>query len=305
MIKKLSMLTMLVLILAACGNVDLGGGGNSGGGNGGGNVSNQATAVEALAVTEAPSQSGGETTVDEVTEAKEDELGLGFNLVPDVDHFSEILTSPFTEWDCSGSSASGDTSDADDDGIAKNATYTISCTKDFSFAGFGSPVSVTREGTLTMQDQDDNDPTSGYDATGNATYTYKLMGTNTVTVTREFSRHWQKNASAYSFNHSNDWEWASAMGMGMPSTSYKVEQARSGSYIPDDPTKPFKAGQLTETGSIKHFVNDSVQKEVAETANLHLNDQCDPPADDGSIVLGWDGVTKTIEFTGCGEYGVQ
>ena len=287
MIKKLSIVAILALLLAACGNT----GNNNGSG---GNAGNQATAVEAVEVNDQPANNGSDTTLDKVIDDKGSDLGLTGNFMPDFSKFFEIVTSPVADWDCSGSSVSGDASDADDDGIAKNATYTIECTK----SGFLGVTEAKREGTLTMQDADDNDPHSGYTSNGSFTYSYTLMG-QTYSATREFSRQWTGNAAdGYGFHHTHSWTWSAA------GHEYKVEHDRQGSYDPDNADDPFAAGDLSETGTIEHTVKDQdnniVSITVSESANLHLNGRCNPPADSGSITLSWADQSKTISLTSCG-----
>ncbi|WP_457637595.1 hypothetical protein [Oceanithermus sp.] len=290
MIKKLSILAMLALLLAACGTTSQ---------DSGGTATNQATAVEAVEVTEQPTQGGDEAVVDDVS--AEVDLDLGFSMVPGVDFFSDILMSPVAEWNCSGT-ASGNTSDADGDGIATDATYNVTCSKSFDFAGITAPVDVTRQGSLTVRDQDDNDPTSGYYAKGDYTYSYTMLGQD-ISFVRSFERNWQGNASeGYSFDHSHTWAWSVA------GEEHKVVHTHSGSYMPDDPQNPFASGELSETGSYEHYLDGLPQMKVAEKAELHLNNNCSPTADSGTVEfdVNNDGTyDKTIEFTGCGEYQVQ
>jgi len=293
--KKLSALALLALLLAACGTTTE---------SNEGSASTQATAVEALEATEQPAQGGDEAVVDGVS-IKVD-LGLGFDLVPGVDFFSDIFMSPVAEWDCSGSSATGNTSDADNDGIAADATYNIECTKSFNFAGIVSPVEVSRQGTLTVRDADDSDPTSGYYAKGDYTYSYSMLGQE-ISFGRSFERDWQGNAAnGYSFSHTHTWNWNVA------GEEHKVVHAHSGSYAPDNSLNPFAAGDLNETGSYEHYLNDSLELKVAEKTKLHLNADCGPAADSGTIEFYIerngaysDTPDKTVTFTGCGVYTVE
>ena len=283
MMKKLSMIALLAL-LAACGTAPHG--------DEGGHASNQATAVEAIEISDQPANNGSDEVADEVADENKGDLGISGPVLPDFSHFMEVVTSPVAEWDCSGSSVSGDASDADDDGIAKNATYTILCTK----SGFMGVTEAKREGTLTMQDADDHDPHSGYASSGSFTYSYTVMG-RTYSATRAFSRRWTGNAAdGYGFDHTHSWTWRAA------GREYKVEHARSGRFQPDDADDPFAAGDLSEQGSLKHSVNGGHLVEVGERATLHLKEGCTPPADDGTISFTANGTTKTYEFTGCGRY---
>ncbi len=286
MIKKLSIVAILALLLAACGNT----GNNNGNG---GNAGNQATAVEAVEVNDQPANNGSDTTLDKVINDEGSSLGLEGQFLPDFSKFFDVITSPIADWDCSGSSAAGDLSDADDDGIAKNATYTIECTK----SGFLGVTEAKREGTLTMQDADDNDPHSGYTSNGSFTYSYTLMG-QSYSATREFSRQWTGNAAdGYGFHHTHSWTWSAA------GQSYKVEHDRQGSYAPDSADDPFASGDLSEEGTIKQSVNGGDLVEVSERANLHIKDGCTPPADSGSITFTYNGTSKTFALDGCGSYG--
>jgi len=293
MMKKLTIFAMLALLLAACGTTQQNSDGNS--------ASNQATAVEALEVTEQPVQSGGADVEYAVETDLEEELGIPFSFIPMDNGFFDVFASPVSDWDCSESTVSGDPSDADDDGIAKNATYNIKCTKKFTnLPMFRDAVIVERTGTLTMKDADDNDPTSGYTSTGDITYSYM---NGTFTTEHKFNRSWTKQNGTYAYNHTNSWTWSAG------DTSYGVEHAHAGSYTPDDANDPFAAGQLSETASVKHYVDGALEHTVSETANLHLNKACTPPADSGTITFTWSAggssVSRTIEFTGCGEYKIQ
>ncbi len=290
MMKKLTIFAMLALLLAACGTTQQ----NNNGGNSAGN---QATAVEALEVTQQPVQSGGAEVEYTVETDLEEELGIPFSFMPMNNGFFDVFTSPVSDWDCSESTVSGDVSDADDDGIAKNATYTIKCTKSFaSLPMIGDTVVVERTGTLTMKDADDNDPTSGYTSTGDITYNYM---NGAFTAEHEFSRSWTKQNGTYAYDHTNAWTWSAG------GVNYGVEHAHRGSYTPDDTADPFTAGQLSETASVKHYVDGALEHTVSETANLHLNKACTPPADSGTIAFTFNGMTRVVEFTGCGEYEIQ
>ena len=289
MMKKLTILAMLALLLAACGTTtqQTDDDGNS--------AINQATAVEAVEVSDQPANSGSDTTLDKVIDDMGSDLGLSESFMPDFSKFFEIVTSPIADWDCSGSSATGDLSDADDDGIAKNATYTILCTK----SALMGVTEAKREGTLTMQDADDNDPHSGYTSNGTFTYSYTFMG-QTYSATRNFSRQWTGNAAdGYNFHHTHSWTWSAA------GKEYKVEHNRQGSYVPDSEDDPFAAGDLKETGSIEHSVDNSNVVSVGETASLHLNSSCEPAADSGSITFTVNGTDHEVEFTGCGVYRIK
>jgi len=292
MMKKLTILAMLALLLAACGTTtEQTDDSNS--------AINQATAVEAIEVTEEPTQSGGEEVENEVEVELGDDLGISFSFMPTMDGFLDVFDSPVSEWDCSASTVSGDATDADDDGIAVNATYTIECTKGFDgLPMIGDFVTVEKTGTLTMQDADDDDPTSGYTSTGDITYTYM---DGSFTTEHQFSRNWTGNASSgYTYQHSNSWTWAADDEM-----SYKVEHSHSGSYSPDDASEPFAAGQLVETATVKHYINGTLEQTVTEEVDLHLNKDCDPPADSGSITFTVNGMDHEVEFTGCGEYQMK
>jgi len=307
MIKKLTILGVLVLALAACGTTQQGGSGN-GGNNGdnpgsGGQITNQATAVEALEVSEEPAQSGGEEVESEVSQS--DEVGLPFVFVPTINDFLDIFESPVAEWDCSQSTVSGDATDADDDGIAVNARYEIKCTKSFADVPvFDDVVVVERQGTLVMQDADDNDPYSGYHAQGDITYNYV---NENFTAHHSFDRTWSRAGNGYNYNLNNAWQWQAA------GISYKIAHTHGGSYTPDDSQDPFAAGWVNEQAEVKQFVNGALEYTVKEDVNLHLNQTCDPAADDGTITFTWSlgegndlmSYSLVVKFTGCGEFEVE
>ena len=303
--KKVTILAVLILLLAACGtsSTNGNGGGNGGGGNGGGNgggggISNQATAVEALNVSEEPSQSGDEETVESVSEDGGSGNGLPFDLVPNVTGFNDIINSAIGEWQCQQTDAQGDLNDADDDGIAENATYKYECSKDFAFAM--SPVKVTRKGTITAQDKDDSDPYSGYKMSEKAVYSYSMMGVGDVSVTREFQRDWSGNAhDGYTFEHNQSWSWS----LPLVRKTIKVEREYRGSYTPDNADHPFDQGQLVSDGAVKHYLNGAQNDELGIHSDLHVNSSCQPAADSGAITFSAGGNTvKTVEFSGCGVF---
>ena len=304
MMKKLTILVMLALLLAACGtttNQTDDGNNNS--------AINQATAVEAIEVTEEPTQAGGEDVENDLLFDDDLDLGLpsDFMPMPAMENFLDVFDSPISEWDCSESTVSGDATDADDDGIAVNATYDIKCTKSFaSLPMIGDVITVERTGTLTMKDADDDDPTSGYTATGDITFKYLE---ESFTTEHQFSRNWTGNAtSGYSYQHSDAWTWTAG------DMSYKVEHSHTGSYTPDEGvSNPFDAGQLQEEGKVSHYIDGDLACEVSESADVHLNKTCSPAADDGEITFSWkvgdeDGAavsSETVVFTGCGEYHLK
>jgi len=288
--KKLSIVAILALLLAACGTTTE---------SNERSTSTQATAVEALQVNEQPVQSGGENV--EYDLSLSDKLGLPFGFLPTDSDFLDVFGTPVGEWDCSASTVSGDATDADADGVAVNATYDIQCAKSFtSLPIFDDVVTVKRTGTLVMQDADDGDPASGYRTTGDFTYSY-LNGT--FSAHHSYDRSWSRTASGYDYEHTNRWSWEAG------GVSYAIEHTHGGSYTPDSADDPFAAGLLNETGSVKQYVNDALQLSVDEaTSNLHVNESCSPAADDGTVTFSWsDGTSysKTVTFTGCGEFQVQ
>ncbi len=286
--KKLSMLAILLLLLAACGASK---------NNGQGGAATQATAVEAIDTSEQPTQSGDEDVVEGVSQDSSLDLGLPFEMFPAVDYFGSVFGSAIGEWQCQQTDAQGDLNDADDDGIAENATYKYECSKDFAFGM--SPVKVTRKGTITAQDKDDSDPYSGYKMGEKVVYSYSIMGVGGVSVTREFQRDWSGNAhSGYTFTHSHSWSWTSPVS----SDVNKVERSYSGRYTPDSADHPFDQGQLVSDGAVKHYLNGVEKDVVSVHSDLHVNSSCQPAADNGTITFKvGNTTTKTVEFTGCGQ----
>jgi len=298
MFKRVTILAMLALLLAACGTTTQT--------NDDGTATNQATAVEAVEVTEQPTQSGGEDVEYAVEIELGGEMGIPFSFMPTDYGFMDVFESPVGEWDCSASSVSGDATDADDDGIAVNATYTIDCTKGFdSLPVIGEAVTVKKTGTLTMKDADDNDPTSGYTSTGDITYSYL---NETFTVEHKFDRSWNKGSSSYGYDHTSEWIWSSG------DASVSTKHSHSGTYTPDDMGAPFVAGWVDEQASVENYVDGALEHSVSEEVNLHLNKECSPAADDGEITFTWSVAddegnevpySQTVEFTGCGEYQIK
>ncbi len=89
--------------------------------------------------------------------------------------------------------------------------------------------------------------------------------------------------------------------------SYAIEHTHGGSYTPDDAAHPFDGGWIREDASVTHTAG-TVEQTVTEEVNLHLNPACDPAADDGTVTFSWsDGTSysKTVTFTGCGDYTVE
>ncbi len=302
--KKLSIFALLVLLLAACSTTTKKD-------NGGGNASNQATAVEALDVNEDLVLTSGERA--EYDLSLSEKVGLPFGFVPSERDFHLILNSPVSEWDCSESTVSGDATDADDDGIAVDATYEIKCT-----VGFGKFAAVERTGTLVMKDANDNDPYSGYHAEGDITYT---IGKGIFTVNHKFNRTWTRSDSGYDYEHSSSWSWGSSTPTpGSSKTtgeSHTIKYAHAGSYTPDqdDNEDPFDAGWIKETATAEQYHGDKLQEKVDSEVNLHLNTTCSPApkADKGTVKYSWTvsngdeevAHSVTVEFEGCGQFIIK
>jgi len=293
--KKTIIFAILVLLLAACGTTSQSDDDSQ--------VSNQATAIEAIEVSEQPTQSGGADVENVVAANLDDDLGLPFSFMPDVYGFIDVFESPLDDWSCDETSTSGDTSDADDDGIAVNAAYTIECTKGFDGLPFiADVVTVTKTTTLTMKDADDSDPTSGYVSTGDVVYSYL---DDAFTAEHKFDRSWTKGSDSYNYDNADEWIWSSGDG------SMSTKQSRSGTYTPDDMDDPFAAGWIEGQATVENYANDVLAHRVLEEVKLHLNEECSPAADDGEITFTWSLVdengnevayAETAEFTGCGEY---
>ena len=88
MMKRLSMIALLAL-LAACGTAPHG--------DEGGHASNQATAVEAIEISDQPANNGSDEVADEVADENKDGLGISGPVLPDFSYFMEVVTSPVAE----------------------------------------------------------------------------------------------------------------------------------------------------------------------------------------------------------------
>ncbi len=146
-------------------------------------------------------------------------------------------------WNCDSMTATGNLSDADDDGIPVNATFNGKCT--WSYSGSEGSVSGSWEfQNLNVQDPNDADPTAGVKASGKVIWTFSAGG-STITWTWTLTQHdFEKGSSGYSFTYRGSWTIETSQG------TFTEAYDLTGTWAPDDASDPWGDGVLSATG---HF----------------------------------------------------
>ncbi len=206
-------------------------------------------------------------------------------------------------WNCDSVTATGNLSDADDDGIPVNATFNGKCT--WSYSGSEGSVSGSWEfQNLNVQDPNDADPTAGVKASGKVIWTLSAGG-STITWTWNLTRHdFVKQSGGYEFAYEGSWSVTTNDG------SYTFEYNLTGAWTPDDPGDPWGDGVLTAEGQFDasgpscadgwhlsvtltnlHYQGDKI---VSGNASFSGTD-CD--GNTGSVTIAWspDQVCVTID----------
>ena len=143
-------------------------------------------------------------------------------------------------WDCASVTASGNLSDADDDGIPVNATFNGRCT--WSYSGGGGSASGSWEfKDLNVQDPNDHDPDAGVKASGQVIWTFSY-GSDSVTWRWTLTQHdFVKGSSGYSFTYRGSWTFQVSDG------TYTEDYDLTGTWTPDA-SDPWGDGVLSANG---------------------------------------------------------
>lgn len=126
---------------------------------------------------------------------------------------------------------SGDTTDADMDGIPVNATFNYDC--NISYPG----GTMEYLGTLALKDKDDSDPTGGFYCSGDLHY--KQEGLQNIEWRQNFEIDVNKSGGAYSGEISFGFEYQ----------GIEWNADFEFTYNPEDPTDPYVAGTLNFEGT--------------------------------------------------------
>ncbi len=226
--KWLLGLMFLAGLLAACGGGVSGGGGNSG------------NPVE-------PEKTAGvlDTAYLQLYQITEPLALAGVPFLP-VPFLSQgVAPLDTASWNCSSVTVSGNTTDADNDGIPVDATYNGGCA--WSYSGGGSSVSGSWEfKNVHVKDPNDADPSAGLKASGEIVWTLRVSGSSTYTFTWHFNKHdLVHNGSKWDFSF--DGYWRASDGI----DTYTVTYNFGGSWTPDDPNRPFEAGTMNASGTFE------------------------------------------------------
>jgi len=162
-----------------------------------------------------------------------------------------VLANPFStgiaamdsvDWSCDHVVVSGNTADADSDGIPVDATFNGRCT--WSYAGGGETISgYWQYDNLKVQDPDDHDSAAGIKASGQVEWGV-TSGGSSITFTWTLRQHdLVKSGGSYHFDYEG--EWRISVGEEVYTFGYEF----SGTWTPDDASKPWGNGTMSGTSS--------------------------------------------------------
>jgi hypothetical protein len=283
-----------LLALTACGGQQAGGGNGNGGGGGSANVAEpQAVAGVLNAANGQLFRINGPLAM----------AGLPVPVLGFTPFSSGVAPLDTANWSCDGVTASGDQTDADEDGIPVNATYNGRCTWSYS-GGNGSISGYWEFNDLNVQDPDDNDPTAGVKASGTVEWGITSQE-GSVTFRWQIDKHDLIKASGgYSFVYKGLWT-INVTGEG----EYTVNYDLSGTWAPYEANIPWGDGVMNATGSFSgsgpdcangwtlnvtltnlHFVGDKI---VDGSATFSGTD-CD--GNSSSVTVNWSSDQVCVSF---------
>ncbi len=286
-------LLVLAGLLAACG----GSGGAGGGGNGGGGTPPAPTVDP-----EKTAQVLGNayTELQALTQPLSP-VGLPVPMIPILQAGVAPLSS--WSWNCQQTTISGNTTDADGDGIPVDATYSGGCSFTFQPDSGGSVSGSWRFKDLRIVDPDDRDPEAGYRISGEIDWSLTVSGT-THRITWHLRHH--------DFEKSTPGTWTFRyQGRVDSSENVWMEYNLSGTWEPDDPQQVEGAGWLTvNSGSRIWGGGPDCSQGWSVTVSARVHQSAAGCIDNGSMELNGkdcDGKTCQIRITwqGCNHPSYQ
>ena len=269
-------------------------GGQPPGGNGGGGSGNAAEPQEVAGVLGAANE--------QLLKIEEPLMyaGVPVPMLPFMPFSVGIAPLDTATWDCSGVSVSGNTTDADDDGVPVDATYNGRCT--WSYSGSeGSASGYWEYDDVRVQDPNDHDPDAGVKVSG--TIEWGIQTTDgSVEVTWRIVKHELiKTGNDRNFNYEGSWT------IQVDGESYTVNYDMSGTWSPDDPDDPWGNGTMTASGSFSGTGPDCAGG-WSVTFSLNALHFADCGIDGGSAsytVTDCEGhtCTLTVNWAGCNNVG--
>jgi len=198
-------------------------------------------------------------------------------------------------WNCDAVTATGNLTDADNDGIPVNATFNGRCTWNYS-GEEGSLVGYWEYQNLKVEDPNDADASGGIRVGGKIVWGYSGGGTE-MTITWTIKHDLLKSGAHYDFTYKGDWQ------INISGQTSAFSYNYHGTLTPDDMDNPWGNGTVTASGS---FGGTSAGCESGWSVTLSLSGvhfaECG--IDSGSAdftVAACDGHTCTIHisWSGC------
>jgi len=277
------LLVVLVFALAACGQQT--------GGNENANTADPGEVVEAL-----------RATYDQMfSELAADIPHLGIVNPTLLSTSNGVAPLDTLTWDCTGVSATGNLTDADNDGIPANATYNGSC----SWSYTSPEVTASFEWKLrdvNIEDADETDPIAGFRAKGEVVWEWTI-NSESGSITWNFDPHdWVRDGDHWNLDYEGEITWQSG------GESGTLDYDLSGTWTPDDSNDPWGSGNLELSGDFTWTEGTCTSTLEITYAEVHYNDDgaidsgrldftVTEVCDDGS----GDSVSCTLTWSGPGE----
>jgi len=204
-----------------------------------------------------------------------------------------------TDWNCSHVSVTGNTSDADGDGIPLNATYNGSCSWSYSDAE-GSISGSWQYHDVNVQDPNDRDPQAGVKVKGRIDWSLTTSD-GSVSINWTIVQHdmVKQGNNTYKFNFKGNWTMSGSGAMG----AYNFDYNLGGTWTPDSASSLWKSGTMAATGRFSgNGPSCPGWSASVNINNLHYS-SCGVDSGSASYTVhgcqGGSTCTATVTWTGC------
>lgn len=215
--------------------------------------------------------------------------------------FDALTSGPYSSSYCgsAGTSTTGNTTDDDNDGWVENAQTDFNCS-----AGVGTTSTVT--GSLVVKDNDDTDPTSGFEEHLNnleIKTTYSDGSGLSTTYGVDFAIQRATPGSNGQYNLTFDFNYSPKIfdSQGSTTDSQSIQVTGSPTFTPTSTSTPFDGGTFQFDTTVTFTVNGTTYNVTGTTSDLAYDfTTCQQGFNAGTLrYTDSQGNTGIVHYTGC------